>query len=537
MISASAPAFHPTFVPVKFNNLIITLLAIGFIGLALAATLRATYHLSPYNFKYLAASSFAFMLVGGAILYHQHAKELEEIDAPVYACRIYPLPFAKLLSKSMLDKVGSSRCQTHYTLSAEGLHKLSEWVLMPTKWFAQSYYRIQNPLPGAHKDCIWWGRAVRVSCLAVMAITSIPAIVCGVIGLTLRAIDHGKRPLVSYLESFDPANSIPRIDCTEANPFHMRTANLALTPTSVAHSIDLRPPLVRAREIGESIMGDSMAPSFIMAQEGWNEDASEALCAILRKKYPYILHNIAPQIIGMNSGMMVFSQHPIEEVAFVRFEGMLTSHSPPPRGILRVRLKTAQGDLLIYGVHTQSCTGDAQAAARLIQVKQLHAWVAEDARLEPNVLQIITGDLNTTAIEEDELPSSPAEKEVLDYLDDHFIDPFNQDHDANGLRTEGMPHFLAADNARMQLALMEGQGTWVFGPHNFTKAPISSYGYPDWYMEQRVSRARYDRTLLPKGTRLQGKTEHRRIVTKEGAHSPPSDHLFVDTRLKMKSST
>jgi endonuclease/exonuclease/phosphatase family metal-dependent hydrolase len=391
------------------------------------------------------------------------------------------------------------------------------------------------------------------------------AIISLAIGFPLRIVDHLFRPAFSFFggKKSQPANKIPTM--TEQQPLHIRSHNLGFVPSTMAIVGDLRDTTERAKELSKRIIKDKKAPDMIFFQESFHEDATQILCKGLQKKYPYIIHSIVPQISGFSSGALVASKYPILKADFERFQHMIGPERLSPRGILRVRFSTQQGDLLIYSVHTQALLGQERAQARLQQLRRVHEMMQEDVKNEPNVHQILIGDLNTsrlTAWGEDNLqPTGQAEEPVLKFVAENFNDPFLRDHDpVTGKRTKNTPYFLETDQqSLMQPELQEPSGTWYHGPFakrglllntklrrdrekHHQPAPekvvhISeqpSWGTRQWHREQTANTARFDYTLFPKNSTLEGHCEIRNIGGNRV--SPSSDHLPCDLRFWSKKN-
>jgi endonuclease/exonuclease/phosphatase family metal-dependent hydrolase len=412
---------------------------------------------------------------------------------------------------------------------AEAAHVMSETLLLPTRWFVQAITRFKQPAPGQDKESVWWNRGVKVVSGFTAVGMAMQALVSLVVGLPLRWIEHGWRPFMGVLnaapEGFRPAT----VRLTPEEPLHVRSANLCLVPKHVASGVDVRDPVERAQQIAQSWVSDPNRPKIVFLQEGWNEDAVKALHEGAKEVYPFGILNVAPQIVGMNASVGVLSQLPIEEVVFERYRNMVAPHSIPPRGILRVRIQTDRGPVLFYNSHTQSMRSEEYARARLSQLQQLNEMVARDAQSEPNVLQCIVGDLNTPTHLEDGRPVHAEEQRVQTYLHQRFQDLFLQDHDAQGVRTQGMPRWLNTDNGRMGLELEEPRASWYNGPMDLY--PAAGWGTRAWFGRQPALTTRYDYVAVPNGNRLTGRVEMRRYVVPRGTQSAPSDHLQVDAEL------
>ena len=474
----------------------------------------------------------------------------------------YPKTFSVKITKEELKSCATKTFETHLCQSARCAHLFTEKLLfLPFYAFIHCQAYAVQPCPGSGKETSQWKKNFiqcisRVGCV----FTFFPGMHSLIWGLTLRLWTHTERPFVQYLHTPHKKESL---FLHQTKPLHVATHNVSFTPSSVNIKMDLRPPLKRAQELAESLLEDPDPPAVLMIEEGWHEEALKILCTKLQSIYPHILHSVAPGFWGMSSGIALFSKHEVEEIQYVRFKNMPIPHNIPPRGYLRVLFTSEKGPLYIYGgVHTHSMCDYQSTRARKAQLKQLAEGVAEDAKMEPGSLQIIMGDMNTTAIDMygHDNKTQP-EGEVWRQLQDDFYDLFLADHDPiSGLRTRGVPYFLKSDNQRMGLSLEEPCASWYDGP--FLREPektailsqmredlsehqiafplmatgkgvskTPSWGTSGWFEEQMALNARLDAILLPKKSPLQGFAEIRRIVMKKGSQSPASDHLRVDALL------
>lgn len=466
----------------------------------------------------------------------------------------------------------SKRYKTHTSIHAERLHQVSEALFLPARYNMQLFGRIFQPCPGANKGNRAWQIAMRVAAFVLWLITIPLALISALIAFPLRCIDHAFRPAISFLNN--SASVIARkktqadLVLTQDNPLHIRTHNLGLVSTSFSIVGDLRAPEVRARELVESIVMDLSKPDIIFFQEAFHEDATAILCEGIKQEYPYIIHNVLPQISGFNSGALIASKYPIADVKFQRLSHMIGPERMSPRGIIRVSLKSNHGPIFLYGVHTQALLGEERAKARYEQLEEIRQYMENDADVTPNALQVIMGDFNTsrvTAWGEDNLkPKGQAEEKTYKRLQDYFDDIYLRDHnEVTGQRTEGEAAYLPVDNERLSEPLLEPSGSWYLGPYAepgffLTAAkrldrlfydrppprpakgidvPKSTWGTRTWRKEQTACTARFDYILLPKSkgqAKLDGRAEIRRVFVPQEAQSAPSDHLPVDAKIWIK---
>jgi len=467
------------------------------------------------------------------------------------------------------DNPRQAEFHTHYNCWAERLHQLSEALLLPARTNAQWLARVIQPLPGEHKDYHPLLQiTARIAFLALWLLTTPAALLSALIGLPLRCIDQSYRPAIGYIDNSTNAPSKHKDDLTltPEQPLHIRSHNLGFVSSTMSILGDLRPPVERAKELVTSISEDPQAPDIIFFQEAFHEDATKILCEGIKQQYPYIVHSIAPHISGFNSGALVASKYPLKEVSFHRLDHMVGPEKASPRGLVRVRLETSQGTLLLYGAHTQALLGKERAEAREKQLQDISDKLQADRDNDSPIPQVLVGDLNTSGLtawgEDNKYPPGQPETEVLEKLEEEFDDLHLRDHGEFGYRTDGAgyAHFLEKDNERLeQPRLTEPLGSWYHGPfadpglllswkmrydrwkHGypaskpFRSLGKSTWGTSAWHGEQAARSARFDYILLPKGVDLlDGRVEIRRVIVPKGAQSASSDHLPVDARIWRK---
>ncbi len=473
-----------------------------------------------------------------------------------YAYRIYSTFYTAKVEASDLSGLKTSEFRTHDCYLAEKLHALTETIALPGCWNIQLLGRLVEPLPGEGKDSLLSGIAIRVTCLFLWVLSTPFAVISFALAFIVRCIEHGFRPAISFIDNSEnaPPKSKEELQLTETKPLHIRTHNLGFVTTALSTAGDLRDPAKRAQELVTSIVNDPQMPDIIFFQEAFHEDATRILCEGIKEKYPFIIHSVAPQISCFNSGGMIASKYPIEDIYFQRLKNMLGPELLSPRGILRIQVQSPTGPLLMYSVHTQALIGEERANSRFLQLQEIKELMEADAQENPQVLQVLVGDFNTSRVTvwgEDNLkPEGQAEAKVINFLEENFQDLYLKDHDpVTGKRTHGKPIFLKTDNTRLGEDLEEPCGSWYWGPFadpGFLLGYKMSldrklnpdvvipkqenlWGTKQWHAQQATTAARLDYILLPKESKqLDGKVEIRRGFVPKEAQSGLSDHLAVD---------
>ncbi len=107
------------------------------------------------------------------------------------------------------------------------------------------------------------------------------------------------------------------------------------------------------------------APHIFCLQEAFDRKAQQQLMTALKKKYPYMIAQAgarSPFSIGLNSGLMIFSQFPLEEVEYHHYDNALgLDEYIASKGFVTARAKMPDGSYYrLYTTHTQAGAGFAK---------------------------------------------------------------------------------------------------------------------------------------------------------------------------------
>jgi endonuclease/exonuclease/phosphatase family metal-dependent hydrolase len=113
----------------------------------------------------------------------------------------------------------------------------------------------------------------------------------------------------------------------------------------------------------------------------------------LRKKYPYTAGPGRKGLLKLNSGVVIFSKHPIESMEVLNYScGGQGADKMAKKGVVAAEIKTPEGTVQVFGTHLQSL-GDRARVERLCQFNQMKElavrWEKE------GVAQLFVGDMNT----------------------------------------------------------------------------------------------------------------------------------------------
>lgn len=275
---------------------------------------------------------------------------------------------------------------------------------------------------------------------------------------------------------------------TSESPIHIFHMNMGMGP-DYKNSID---GLTSAKSRAEQFIAwvdahkmhglEKALPEIMLLQEVFDKGAEKIICEKLKKNYPYIIYNVAPHFLNMGSGQMILSQYPLGSVSFEVFNHMpFPDNITAPRGILKSTIKTKQGSLELFNIHTAPLLSKKRCAARKANMEQIFAATKEsrqgyyeqapDKGTNPEPLfQVICGDTNLQYPYDtwnQELSPDHPEYAAFEFTEQHFRNIRNETHTAEGRRKEGTrPSFLEVDRQLTQIpTLTESPGSWFAGTY------------------------------------------------------------------------
>lgn len=467
------------------------------------------------------------------------------------------------LNKEELQSCAASSFQTHPTdeKMAKYSHKATVVLSFPFRMGLRSLAYVVEPLPGKNKDKTWLGVAVRVAAIFSAVVLVPVGLVTIPFAIPFYLYSHSKKQAVSMVHN---KNAEDRTN--KDNTLHVRSHNLGFVHEFLSVMADLRDVETRAHEIGEWLSGDENLPEVICFQEGFHIDGSKVLVDKLKEKYPYVLHNISPHGSGFNSGGIIASQYPIEEFSYRSFTNLIGPEKLATKGLIKVRVEKNGKKIDVYETHLQALLGKERAAVRKEQMEQIINWIKEDQTVDDSEKAdaiVLLGDLNASKITAwGEVNSD--DDAVFALVNDNFVDVFSNDHDENGVRTEGAARFNQLDSPDENTPLPEPSGSWYLGPFadkgamlrikewyerksqgSPKKEPVMEipkdhfWGTTGWVEKQHALHTRFDFILrypVNKGDGEKDKAEIRRVKVKSNVPSAPSDHAPMDAIIDLGES-
>jgi exonuclease III len=339
------------------------------------------------------------------------------------------------------------------------IHQIAQVISTPWKEMTKCLGRALEPLSGENKEHKLFGKVVQIINLVSFFILLPVGIVSLLIAFPIHLISLRARPYISVIDNSE--NVTPPKPKAELD---LRTYNVGFIYDAMCLATDLRPVAVRAAEIVKAFNAEEDSPDVICFQEMFSVEGTRIISDGLKNKFPYIIHSVGPHASGLNSGLMIASKYPIEEVTFRRFNNLLGVEKLSSKGLLSVRVDLGEGRYAnVYNAHTQALLGKEKAQTRFDQFKQIVEWMdidhTRDQLLRGHRVKsgdFLMGDLNISLIDAWG-NDNPLELAGMNFLRKHFYDPFHEEHDLQGNRIKGKARFLKPGN-------VEATGSWHIGP-------------------------------------------------------------------------
>ncbi len=136
---------------------------------------------------------------------------------------------------------------------------------------------------------------------------------------------------------------------------------------------------------------DSTAYEVLVLQEVFHRKARKKLINTLKGTYPNYTKRGRNSILGVSSGVLIFSKYPIKNVATLSFKKSKGSDSMAKKGVVKAVLEVEGRAIEIFGTHLQAGAGMKREEIRISQIEQLSEFLSESS---DTVIQIVAGDFN-----------------------------------------------------------------------------------------------------------------------------------------------
>lgn len=181
------------------------------------------------------------------------------------------------------------------------------------------------------------------------------------------------------------------------------TWNLAAMHSILRAANRTRPVASRMPEAVRFIKNMEEQPDVLAFQEVFTEKATRILVNGLKDEYPYIVHNVGRNTVGLNSGLMLLSKYPIESAKFETFNERRGQNALSQKGALCANIVLPSGQrAVVTNVHLEAGGGGHKTKKKqfeqtfaLKETAEKEASHSEGAKNSKHPLSIFMGDTNT----------------------------------------------------------------------------------------------------------------------------------------------
>ena len=342
-------------------------------------------------------------------------------------------------------------------------------------------------------------KARKIVNLSSVAVFIIPAVFLALIGFPLCIAGNKFVSDASLLRSsckskiYDPNKGL-----------HIMTYNTGLMPGYIRNINDLRSSNTRATEIAENIAtNENTQPDIICFQEVFDRNASKNLLGILQNSYSNIVYNVAPNEVGLNSGLVIASKFPIIDINFRPFNNLSGEDYLSNKGLLKVTVDLGNNkSATIYNAHLQAKTGKKYDQIRFEELAEIKSWIQQDQTSQiPNSKYenqgvFFMGDLNLSIMNEDgEINENHAYTHATrNILGTEFQNSYYETHDLKTAtrNPNSEPIFVNEDSKHR--AKQEPTGTWYKGAGSKNRG---FWGTTEWQNNtETVNNCIYDHQFM-----------------------------------------
>ncbi len=136
------------------------------------------------------------------------------------------------------------------------------------------------------------------------------------------------------------------------NPINITSWNLAAMHSLLRRFNGTRPVAVRMKEAVKYI--NQTKDDIVCFQEVFTQNATQILTEGLHTFYPHTIHNVGKNIMGINSGLMIFSKYPFEHIEFEPFEARYGKNSFSQKGVLGAIINKNDKRIVVINMHLEA---------------------------------------------------------------------------------------------------------------------------------------------------------------------------------------
>lgn len=297
------------------------------------------------------------------------------------------------------------------------MHQLGNLLVFPCHYGVNQFIRTFDPFRRKRSHAMHqfpfiieiFSRPFRFIFGFIFALIGLPLAILGQ-GLKVSVSAAGKELYTHYhYESAAHTEPLLNDDHTaDISQLKVYSMNLAAMHSLARWHNGTRPVQPRMEEMVQHILNkkSDQAPDVICFQEVFTEKATDILVKGLRERYPYIIHNVGKNIIGVNSGLMLLSKYPITDISFSPFTIRHGQNALSQKGVLNAVIKLpADKNIVVTNTHLEAGgklsreyvvfgRGFDTSAVKELQMTEALKAANEIAPTKQPLLSIFAGDLN-----------------------------------------------------------------------------------------------------------------------------------------------
>ncbi|MBX7166612.1 MAG: endonuclease/exonuclease/phosphatase family protein [Pirellulales bacterium] len=152
----------------------------------------------------------------------------------------------------------------------------------------------------------------------------------------------------------------------------------------------------RAARLAQALIELEDDPDVVLLQEIWSVKARDRLIQDLAAKYPHVKH--APDLgagvaVMQASGLMVFSQLPLEDFAYQEFTRGIGADKLARKGIVGVRLTKHGRSVAVFTTHLQA-GGKRDPSVQPDQLRECREFIRKFVGDRRDEMAVLAGDFN-----------------------------------------------------------------------------------------------------------------------------------------------
>ncbi len=277
------------------------------------------------------------------------------------------------------------------------------WLIEP---MAQGIALVERPLERSMKENVHgrhpsenWEIARRVCWVATGLFLCLIGAPLFCLGAPLLILGSSAKADMTYIQPENDHKAPPLAD-----PLRMITFNLGALPEWITVRNQLTPVSERIDGFIEYLQNNPDKYHCIALQELFDQFAIAEIVKRCRNIFPYMLVDVAPQIVGMNSGLAILSKFPLNNPSFRGFKDLRGDDAWANKGVLRAKVDLGNNNhVVLFNAHLQAGYSENAQIHRKSCLDEIETLY--DERVSPDITNAAAvytmGDLNITYFDED----------------------------------------------------------------------------------------------------------------------------------------